>query len=107
MGMWGARVSWCASAGSSTRKATLEGGYPLLEHDRRLPPLFLALRARQESDAGADLPRDLQTGVGAEGRNAFVDLPLVAASVRPEELVAKPLEGRGHVRKAEPPTREA
>src|SRR5207247_8540741 len=106
MGMWGARVSWCASAGSSTRKATLEGGYPLLEHDRRLAPLFLAMGARQESDAGAELPRDLQTGVGVEGRKAFVDLPLGVASVRPEELVSKPLECRGHGRKAAAQQRE-
>src|SRR3989442_12507612 len=106
MGMWGARVSWCASAGSSTRKATLEGGHPLLEHDRRLAPLFLALRARQESDAGAELPRDLQTGVGVEGRKAFVDLPLGVASVRPEELVSKPLECRGHGREAAAQQRE-
>src|SRR5216110_1502777 len=106
MGMWGARVSWCASAGSSTRKATLEGGHTLLEHDRRLAPLFLALRARQESDAGTELPRDLQTGVGVEGRKAFVDLPLGVAAVRPEELVSKPLECRGHGRKAAAQQRE-
>src|SRR5207245_10993805 len=106
MGMRGARVSWCASAGSSTRKATLEGGHPLLEHDRRLAPLFLALRARQDSDAGAELPRDLQTGVGVEGRKAFVDLPLGVASLRPEELVSKPLERRGHGRQAPAQQRE-
>src|SRR2546428_2499922 len=106
MGMWGARVSRCASAGSSTRKATLEGGHPLLEHDRRLAPLFLALWARQESDAGAELPRDLQAGVGVEGRKAFVDLPLGVASVRGEELVSKPIEGRGHGREAAAQQRE-
>src|SRR5437773_10954567 len=98
MGMWGARVSWCASAGSSTRKATLEGGHTLLEHDRRLAPLFLALRARQESDAGTELPRDLQTGGGVEGRKAFVDLPPGVTSVRREEFVSKPLERSDHGR---------
>src|SRR6266566_9162328 len=93
-------------AGSSTRIVAVEGGHPLLEHDRRLATLFLGLRARQKSDAGAELPRDLQTGVGVEGRKAFVDLPLGVASVRPEELVAKPLECRGHGREAAAQQRE-
>src|SRR6266566_7215455 len=92
--------------GSSPWKVAVESGHPLLEHDRRLAPLFLALRARQESDAGAELPRDLQTGVGVEGRKAFVDLPLGVAYVRPEELVSKPLECRGHGREAAAQQRE-
>src|SRR5947208_14823851 len=95
MGMRGARVSRCPSAGSSTRKATLEGGHPLLEHDRRLAPWFLALRARQKSDAGAELPRDLPTGLSVEGRKAFVDLSLGVASVRSERRLSQPLECSG------------
>src|SRR6266516_7377399 len=92
--------------GSSPWKVAVESGHPLLEHDRRLAPLFLALRARQESDAGAELPRDLQTGVGVEGRKAFVDLPPGVTSVRREEFVSKPIECRAHGREAAAEQRE-
>src|SRR5436309_8479333 len=86
--------------GSSPWKVAVESGHPLLEHDRRLAPLFLALRARHESDAGRELPRDLQTAVGVEGREAFVDLPSGVTSVRREKLVSKSIECRAHGREA-------
>src|SRR5438093_13268662 len=92
--------------GYSPWKVAVESGHPLLEHDRRLAPLFLALRARQESDAGAELPRDLQTGVGVEGRKTFVDLPPGVTSVRGEEFVSKPIECRAHGREAAAEQRE-
>src|SRR5206468_13072922 len=73
---------------------------------RRLPVRLFGLRARRKAACGTQLLRDLQTGVGVEGREALVDLPLGVPSVRPEELVSEPIEGRAHGREAADQQRE-
>src|SRR5919198_4593223 len=100
------RAAECASICRSPSEATVEGGEALLEHRRRLPVLLFGLRLRQKAACRTQLLRDLQAGVGVEGREASADLPIGTPSVRRQELVSKPIEGCGHGRDAAAEQRE-